>query len=342
MFFFLLFLYKNNFTMNRWCLAILFINIVIQGCLSQNGKECTDINNLDNQRLMSLMKAIVPELEGKRKGDAGKIGVIGGATEYTGAPYFSAITALKVGADLVYVITTESAAPVIKAYSPDLIVYPYLNTNTVSKIYSLLNKMDVIIIGPGLGREEETLKLIYEIFIECKKLRKPLVIDADGLYAVSKNLSVLQNYPSPGIIFTPNYREANKLKQAISLNDSNWFNYWGDYVTVLVKGSEDHYYSSISSYSWSSKYGGSGRRVGGQGDILSGALGTLYNWALNLKVCDTGNIFQLAQSISTFAAARFTRECNYKAYLEYSRSLTTTDMLKYIHASFESLFNKEN
>ncbi|KAM3960287.1 ATP-dependent (S)-NAD(P)H-hydrate dehydratase [Aphomia sociella] len=321
------------------CFTFIFFNVVI-GTYSQNisFEECTIKNNLKGQRLSSLLRSIVFEMESKVKGDAGKIAVIGGSEEYTGAPYFSAISALKVGADLVYVITTKDAAPVIKSYSPDLIIYPYLNTNTVSKIYSLLNKMDVIIIGPGLGREESTMNLIYDILNKCKDLRKPLVIDADGLYAVSKNISILQDYPSPGVILTPNHREADKLKHAISFNANNWFNYWGKYVSVLVKGGEDQYHSSIPLFDWFSTYGGTGRRVGGQGDILSGALGTLYNWALRSNICDSQNNSQLAQSISAFAAARFTRICNSKAYIEYGRSLTASDMLKYIHPAFEKLF----
>ncbi|XP_059059059.1 ATP-dependent (S)-NAD(P)H-hydrate dehydratase-like [Achroia grisella] len=327
--------------MNMWYLTILVFFIIVQVCVSRNvTNECTHLHELKDQNLTALMKAIIPELEGKSKGDAGRIGIIGGSVEYTGAPYFSAISALKVGADLVYVITTETAAPVIKAYSPDLIVYPYLNANTATKIHALLKKMDVIIIGPGLGREDETLKLINEILIQCKNIRKPLIIDADGLYAISKNLSVLQHYPSPGVILTPNHREARYLKEATSA--SNWYNYWGDDVTVLVKGSEDQYNSNLLSWSWTSTFRGSGRRVGGQGDILSGALGTLYNWALKSNVCEIRNTPQLAQSVSTFAAARFTRECNFKAYAEYGRSLTASDMLKYIHASFESLFINED
>lgn len=47
--------------------------------------------------LLPLTKSVIPPLYGKRKGDAGKIGIIGGSAEYTGAPYFAAITALKVG-----------------------------------------------------------------------------------------------------------------------------------------------------------------------------------------------------------------------------------------------------
>ena len=100
----------------------------------------------------------------KYKGQAGKIGTIGGCREYTGAPFFASFSALKastpllkactsegdsnslhscswdclgklayscadspqVGADLSHVFCTEGAATVIKSYSPELIVHPYL------------------------------------------------------------------------------------------------------------------------------------------------------------------------------------------------------------------------
>lgn len=52
-----------------------------------------------------LSKTMAPPLDGKSKGDAGKIGVIGGSTEYTGAPYFAAITALKVCTFIIRAIT---------------------------------------------------------------------------------------------------------------------------------------------------------------------------------------------------------------------------------------------
>lgn len=74
-----------------------------------------------------------------------------------GAPYFSAISSLKVGADLVYVFTTKSAAPVIKSYSPELIVHPYLDDKEVETlIYPWIQKLHVAVIGPGLGRADST------------------------------------------------------------------------------------------------------------------------------------------------------------------------------------------
>lgn len=295
------------------------------------------VASLSINELKHISKKIIPSLEGRVKGDLGKIGIIGGSIEYTGAPYFSAISAFKVGADLVYVITTENTAQVIKIYSPDLIVYPYFNKNYAHKISSLLNKMDVIVIGPGLGREEETLQLIYNIIEDCKILGKTLVIDADGLYALSENVSILKNYSSPGVILTPNLKEAKHLMEATT-NDSNWHRYWGDYVSVLIKGHEDKYYSTINNVSWSSSEGGSDRRAGGQGDILSGALGTFYKWALIAELDDKENPLHLAKSVAAFAAAQFTRGCNAEAFKKHGRSMLSSDMINEIHVAFDNLF----
>jgi ATP-dependent NAD(P)H-hydrate dehydratase len=63
----------------------------------------------------SLRRLVPPLSDDKYKGQAGKIGVLGGCREYTGAPFFAAMSALRVGADLSHVFCTRSAAPVIKA-----------------------------------------------------------------------------------------------------------------------------------------------------------------------------------------------------------------------------------
>lgn len=58
------------------------------------------------------------------KGKSGIVGVIGGSLEYTGAPFYAAMAALKMGADLAHVFCSKQAAGPIKSYSPELIVHP--------------------------------------------------------------------------------------------------------------------------------------------------------------------------------------------------------------------------
>lgn len=70
----------------------------------------------------------VPELtDNMHKGEAGRIGIIGGSAEYCGAAYYAGIAALKFGCDLVHIFCPQSAAIPIKCYSPELIVHPLLD-----------------------------------------------------------------------------------------------------------------------------------------------------------------------------------------------------------------------
>ena len=74
--------------------------------------------------LLATLRLLVPALTAERyKGQAGKIAVVGGCADYTGAPYYAAISALKLGADLSHVFCSDAAATAIKSYSPELIVH---------------------------------------------------------------------------------------------------------------------------------------------------------------------------------------------------------------------------
>lgn len=75
-----------------------------------------------------LIRKLLPKLEySMHKGEGGKIGVIGGSKEYTGAPYYAGAASLKAGGDIAHVFCPEEASIPIKSYSPELIVHPCLN-----------------------------------------------------------------------------------------------------------------------------------------------------------------------------------------------------------------------
>lgn len=93
-----------------------------------------------------------------------------------GAPYFAAISSLKVGSDLVYVFCNKEAAVVIKSYSPELIVLPVLDDpEAKQKIEPWLERLHVVLIGPGLGRLPATFEVIEEVINSCRKRKIPLV-----------------------------------------------------------------------------------------------------------------------------------------------------------------------
>lgn len=119
--------------------------------------------------------------EGISKGTSGKLAVIGGSPQYTGAPYYAAYAPLKIGADLSYVYTDPDAANVIKGYSPDLIVHPGHGWDSIKE---RLDYFDGLVFGPGLGRDPVIYPLLEQLLKEVKKRTDKLsmVIDAVSLY----------------------------------------------------------------------------------------------------------------------------------------------------------------
>lgn len=101
-------------------------------------------------KLLALFKTVVPKLvNNKHKGQYGRIGVIGGSLEYTGAPYFAAISSIRVGADLAHVFCHSNASAIIKSYSPDLIVHPVLDcVDAVERIAPWLERLHVVVSSP--------------------------------------------------------------------------------------------------------------------------------------------------------------------------------------------------
>ncbi|CAH1105299.1 unnamed protein product [Psylliodes chrysocephalus] len=291
---------------------------------------CESAEKILAQRAAQLAPSLTHELH---KGQAGRIGIFGGSIEYTGAPYFSSISTLKVGADLAYVFCNKDAATVIKSYSPELIVLPVLDdSEALSKIEPWLDRLHVILIGPGLGRHNSTFNVIEGVINSCRDKKKPMVIDADGLYLISQKPELLKNYPAP-IVLTPNIMEFNRLVGQTAGDgtklerSTTFFNKLGGNITILCKDYEDEIISNGKSVKVVG--GGSGRRCGGQGDLLGGSLSTFLAWAINKNEDPI---------VACYAAARLTRQCNERAFAKHGRSMTTTNMIDEIHDVFEDNF----
>ena len=91
-------------------------------------REAMVVGALATPQLQTLRNLVPPLVATRYKGQAGKVGVLGGCSDYTGAPFYAAISALKLGADLSHVFCEERAAAPIKSYSPELIVHGCLRS----------------------------------------------------------------------------------------------------------------------------------------------------------------------------------------------------------------------
>ncbi|KAJ7412556.1 NAD(P)HX dehydratase [Willisornis vidua] len=202
--------YADNFNYNAMT-ATLSPPIVIERSFSLHRTHSLK----DMENIFQLVRNVIPPLTGKKhKGQDGRIGIVGGCREYTGAPYFAAITALKVGADLSHVFCTKDAATVIKSYSPELIVHPVLDSpNAVHEVEKWLPRLHSVVIGPGLGRDDVLLENAKGIIEKSKVKGIPIIIDADGLWLISQQPSLIQGYQRA--ILTPNYMEFSRLYEAL-------------------------------------------------------------------------------------------------------------------------------
>ncbi|XP_066148956.1 uncharacterized protein [Euwallacea fornicatus] len=268
-----------------------------------------------------------------RECQAGRVGVFGGSIEFTGAPYFSSIAALRVGADLSYVFTIKDAAFVIKSYSPELMVLPFLDDpDVINKISPWVDRLHVALLGPGMGRLDSTKAVFEKIVQLCRTKQIPLLIDADGLFFIAQNPDIIKDYPKP-VILTPNKMEFKKI---VGENQPDipkvelakqFLQRVGPNITIFCKDAVDEIITLGKSIQLSG--GGSGRRCGGQGDMLGGAMSTFLIWALKKE---------WEPAVACYAASKLTRDCNAKGFSKYGRSMVVTDMLYELPQIFKENF----
>lgn len=161
------------------------------------------------------VKKIIPERGiNSNKYTNGKLFVVSGSTGFSGASYLCSMSALKTGCGAVILGVPESLNPVLESKTTEIITLPLqeneehsLSGFSYKKISEKIKWSDAVLIGPGIGRNEETLALIRRIVSEndC-----PMVIDADGIFAFKNNLELLRK-PEKRIILTPHYGEFSNL-----------------------------------------------------------------------------------------------------------------------------------
>jgi NAD(P)H-hydrate epimerase len=211
------------------------------------------------------------------KGQFGKVLVIGGSKNYSGAPAYTSLTSINFGIDLVKTFAPQVVGDVIRGYSPNMIVRTspgdWLNLEAFDEISEIIEWSDSIVIGPGLGLEKETEDLLVELLKKIKKEKKPLVLDADALKLVKTHLDLIKGHP---VILTPHEGELNimtgvKLPPADNIEERgkiifNLAKKLG--VTLLVKGVYD--YISNGNYLKINRTGCPEMSIGGTGDVLAG------------------------------------------------------------------------
>jgi hydroxyethylthiazole kinase-like uncharacterized protein yjeF len=256
------------------------------------------------------------------KGEFGRLLVIGGSETFTGAPTFVGLAAYRTGTDLVFVAAPERTAQAISSISPNLITIklpgPHLTPRHVTILREQLEKANAVAIGPGLGMEKQTISAVRTITQLVRQLKKPLLLDADGL----KALGVLRKKIfDNSTVMTPH---AGEFQAVFGKPASRDLKVRSSEVTalasrsggvVLLKGHTD--VISDGTRLKLNNTGNPGMTVGGTGDVLSGIVAGL-----------------LAQGVGGFRAAAAGAFINGAAgdlaEEQFGYHLTPTDLLDLI------------
>ncbi|SFM41483.1 NAD(P)H-hydrate dehydratase [Thermodesulforhabdus norvegica] len=262
------------------------------------------------------------------KGNAGHVAILAGSPGKTGAAAMAAMGAVRGGAGLVTLMVPKSLNPILeeKITEPMTLPLDETLTQTVSlsaeeKIISFVSSKQCFALGPGLSLEPEPQYLVRKLIpaVDC-----PMVIDADGLTAISENVEVLRDARAP-VILTPHPGEMARLTgmtvpeiQADRLGVAQTFS--REYgVIVVLKG----FRTVVASPDGRAAVNTSGNPAmasGGMGDILTGLISAFLAQGMDpFEAACTGVYVHGA------AADRVVRE-----KLWGTRGLAATDLLDWI------------
>jgi hydroxyethylthiazole kinase-like uncharacterized protein yjeF len=217
------------------------------------------------------------------KGDAGRLLIIGGSFGMSGAVALAARAALNSGVGLCIAAMPEKILPSFAASVLEATSHPLpcdekgrLVEAALDELPELWKNVQAVALGPGIGRSEETQRLVQRIVQECSV---PLVIDADALHALPAIADEVHSREGETIL-TPHPGEMGTL-MGISTKEVNAARY------DVVKSCAEKYGAEVvlkGAYSLIGMHGGptyvnvtgnSGMATGGSGDVLTGTIGSL-------------------------------------------------------------------
>lgn len=144
----------------------------------------------------------------------GEVLFIAGASGYLGAPFFSSYSFLKAGGGYSRLAAPASIAALIALKGSEVVVHPQKETPggalalaSKGDLLALANRMDMVVIGPGLSLDGEAQGLARELIAQ---IEAPLLIDGDGITAASADTTVLKNRKYQTVI-TPHLGEMSRL-----------------------------------------------------------------------------------------------------------------------------------
>ncbi|HIR55683.1 MAG TPA: NAD(P)H-hydrate dehydratase [Candidatus Scatomorpha intestinigallinarum] len=213
------------------------------------------------------------------KRDYGRLLILAGSRGYTGAPSFASRAAVRGGAGLVWLGVPESIYAVTAVKNDEAMPFPLpcdaqgrLTAEALPEVEARLERMSCLAIGPGLGRSAGVTEFVQGALAAS---RVPTVVDADALWALSRDMSSLEDAACP-LVLTPHEGEFAMLGGLLDgdrvASARRFASRWG--CTLVLKGS-----GSVVAFPDGECYvnqtGNPGMARGGSGDVLTGLMAAM-------------------------------------------------------------------
>jgi ADP-dependent NAD(P)H-hydrate dehydratase len=263
------------------------------------------------------------------KGIYGKVLVIAGSRGMSGAAVLCGHASLRSGAGVVQVACPADVQPVVAAAYPAYTTIPIrqhadgsFGDGAAAELIELARGADVLAIGPGMGRETGTVAFVRRV-LEGVATR-PVVLDADGLFALSPFVAEFRR--SAPFVLTPHPGEFARLsgQETPRTDDSRreqaiaFARKFG--CVLLLKGSGTLVTDGEKLYR--NTTGNPGMATGGSGDVLTGIIAALVGQGLN------------AFDAAALGAWIHGRAGDFGASALGMTALTATDLIEYLPAAF--------
>lgn len=232
----------------------------------ENPRVCFTYDQSDIPGLLPVRRA------DSHKGSYGKVLMITGSSGMAGACYLSARAAYAAGAGLVQIYTSEDNRAVIQQLIPEAIVSCYSSYDR-EQLTGLLKWADVVCIGCGLGRSEDSEKILIHTL---KEADIPCIADADGLNILSGHMEVLRQRQAP-VIVTPHMKEMSRLTgESVAEIAENRIQAAGkfaeEYGAVCVLKDSRTVVAQDGHHTFLNLAGNNAMAKAGSGDVLAGVI----------------------------------------------------------------------
>jgi len=225
------------------------------------------------------------------KGSCGKALFIAGSPSYFGAPYFSALSFLKAGGGLSYLAAPRSMSPLLAGKGSEIVFLPQHESSSGSmtlenkaELLGFCEQADIVVLGPGLSLASETQELVREL---TGTIERPLLLDGDGITAVSEDLGRIGRRKAPTIL-TPHLGEMSRIVRMeigeVSGNKLRILQRAAKELNAIVVLKGAH---SLIGYPDEKVFinmsGNSGMATAGSGDVLTGTIAAMHGLGMAIE-----------------------------------------------------------